>query len=331
MYRQAKDYLSKGAVDQAITILKQALQLDPQIPVLRRDLAYAQNIAGKPEEAWQTVSPLIDEGLADEQVYQIAGSALTKARDHKKARSILLSGLAKYPNSGVLNHEYGLYLEAANEKEQAYASWLKGATREPGYHLNYYQLARMSAETDDHVWTLIYGELFVNMERYTARSQEMRRRMLDTYPKLFQKIATLAPAELKSLSQGRNFESAVLYTFSQLSPVVSDGFTTENLTMLRTRFIMAWTRLFQLKYPFTLYSYHDKMLRYGYFDAYNQWLFGKVENEQAFDGWNKFHPKAIADFENWAKTNKLILSAADFYQTPPESQQPSGKKKGGKR
>ena len=73
------------------------------------------------------------------------------------------------------------------------------------------------------------------------------------------------------------FEEAVFNTFIKLSPVVADGITTENLTMVRTRFLMDWyQQKYNEKYPFTLFSRQDRMTRDGYFDIYNQWMFGKL-------------------------------------------------------
>ena len=46
MYKDAKDYLAKGAVQKAITLFQQAIQLAPKVMLLRRDLAQAYNLAG---------------------------------------------------------------------------------------------------------------------------------------------------------------------------------------------------------------------------------------------------------------------------------------------
>src|SRR5690606_34819756 len=96
---------------------------------------------------------------------------------------------------------------------------------------------------------------------------------------------------------------------------MSDGITTDNLTMLRTRFAMEWNRRFAHQYPFTLFSYHDKMLRDGTFDAYNQWLFGAVENLNQYQSWNKFHDKAMPALESWVKANPYKPTAGDFYNS----------------
>lgn len=62
-----------------------------------------------------------------------------------------------------------------------------------------------------------------------------------------------------------------------------------------------------------MFTYHDKMLRDGEFEAYNQWLFGTAENAKLYETWNKFHLEAIPEYENWAKTNQYKPVAGDFY------------------
>src|SRR5690606_147016 len=98
-----------------------------------------------------------------------------------------------------------------------------------------------------------------------------------------------------------------------LSPVVSDGITTENLTMLRTRFIMDWYQAYAYSYPFSLFSRHQDMIRNGYFDIYNQWLFGKAENMQLYEAWNKFHQDAMPSLERYLRENPYRPVSADFY------------------
>jgi hypothetical protein len=114
--------------------------------------------------------------------------------------------------------------------------------------------------------------------------------------------------------ESNGFEQAVFNTYIKLSPVVADGITAENLTMLRTRFMMDWYQQhFNEKYPFTLFRRQDEMIRDGYFDIYNQWMFGKAENAQMYDAWTKFHADAIPDMEEWLKENKYMAVASDAY------------------
>ena len=50
------------------------------------------------------------------------------------------------------------------------------------------------------------------------------------------------------------------------------------------------------KYPHRLFDYHQQLLREGMFEAYNQWLFGTVENLTAYDSWTRTHADEYKGF-----------------------------------
>ena len=83
--------------------------------------------------------------------------------------------------------------------------------------------------------------------------------------------------------------------------------------MLRTRFIMDWTLQYAAQYPFALFTRHNELVSNGYFDSYNQWLFGKVENQQQFEAWNKFHPEALKHLEGWMAQYPFRAGAGEYY------------------
>lgn len=113
--------------------------------------------------------------------------------------------------------------------------------------------------------------------------------------------------------QAHSFEEAVTGTYMKLAPVVSDGISTENLIMLRTRFIMEWRVHYAARYPFELFSRMDQLLRDGEFDAYNQWLFGKTEDADQYNAWNKFNTGKIAELEEWLRQNPFKPNTGSFY------------------
>lgn len=316
MYRQAKDYLSKGGIQQAISLFRQAIQLAPDVPLLHRDLGQALNITGAYSEAYDIVAPLINSRRADEQTYQIAGAALAGKGERKKARNLLERGIGIYPHSGMLYYELGKNHENSGDNEYALDAWLQGIENDPAYHLNYYEAARIYSLTDKPIWTILYGEIFVTLERHTPRSTEARRLMLNAYEAIFKNIGNLPVPKYGTFTPtmaGTDFETAVMQTMMQLAPVVSDGITTENLIMLRTRFTMDWLTNYSARFPYSMFTYHDKLLRAGHFDAYNQWLFGKTENAGQFAAWTSFHPDAIATYESWALHTPFYPTAGDFY------------------
>jgi len=318
LYKQAKDQLARGAINQSVTLLRQAIQLAPQVTILQRDLAQALVLGKSYDAAYKAVAPLISDDKADELTYQIAATALFGKDDKKKAKNVVEKGLKSYPNSGLLYHELSRYYELNNDAEYALDAVLQGIERDPAYHLNYYEAARLYSNTSSPIWTIIYGEVFTNLERHTMRSQDVRKLIIQAYQKIFsaEGLANM-PRFGNDLAAGEQptFEAAVLQTLMPLAPVVADGITTENLIMLRTRFSMDWNANFAQRYPFSLFAFHDDMLRDGEFDAYNQWLFGMAENPASYQSWTKFHDKAVPEFETWFRANAYKPQSAEFYNS----------------
>ena len=84
--------------------------------------------------------------------------------------------------------------------------------------------------------------------------------------------------------------------------------------MIRTRFILDWYNTYGSRYPFRLFDYHQQLIREGMFEAYNQWLFGPVENLAAYDNWTKTHAEQYTSFNNFQKSRIFKIPAGQYYQ-----------------
>ncbi len=320
MYNEAREQNARGNLRGAITLYQQAIHIAPGVMVLYRELGKAYSMAGANEEAQKTLEPIIKSGDADEQTFQALGTSYAASGSIKKAKNTFEAGIERFPHSGIIYNAWGKMLEEEDKNpEEALKIWIKGIEADPAYHINYYDAARTYMNTNKPVWAILYGEMFINIEQQTVRSNETRAMLIRAYKRLFNAIAREDLPEYgkknTNTAHSNGFEEAVYNTYIKLSPVVADGMTTENLIMLRTRFIMDWYLTYARKYPFTLFQRHDELIRNGYFDIYNQWLFGKAENAAQYEAWNKFHPNAMGELEEWLKENKFNPTAADAYNT----------------
>ncbi len=68
------------------------------------------------------------------------------------------------------------------------------------------------------------------------------------------------------------------------------------------------------QHPFKLFDYHQQLIREGMFEAYNQWLFGTVENLAAYDNWTKTHSDAYTKFSNFQKSRVFKIPSGQYYQ-----------------
>ena len=305
----ARNFMRSGDWDNAILVLNRALQQDPKNLDLQKELAMTYYYKRDYTRAMETVKPMLDRDDADVVVYQIGGNVYKATEEVKEADKMYKKGLKKFPKSGPLYSEYGELLWAKKDYN-AIKEWEKGIAADPSFAGNYYNAALYYYYTKDKVWSIIYGEIFVNMEYLTERATEMKKLLLAAYKeKLFN---TIAPG--KDQPKNTAFADAVLATFNKQSSLVNRGITTETLNMIRTRFILDWYKNYASKFPFRLFEYHQQLIKEGIFEAYNQWLFGSVENLPAFDQWAKTNADAYTKFTTFQKGRVFKMPAGQHYQ-----------------
>ena len=81
--------------------------------------------------------------------------------------------MSQYPNNGAINNEMGELLSIQNRKE-CIDYWEKGIEKDPSYARNYYNACKFYALQQDYVWSMIYGEIFVNLDPYGIKTAEIK-------------------------------------------------------------------------------------------------------------------------------------------------------------
>lgn len=305
----ARSFMRSGDFDNAILVLNRALQADNKNLDLQKDLVMAYFYKRDYARARTGAEALLNNDQVDVVSYQLAGNVYKALEEAKEAEKMYKRALKKFPKSGALYSEYGELLWAQKDYA-AIEQWKKGIETDPSFAGNYYNAALYYYHTKDKVWALVYGEIFVNMESLTERASSMKKLLYDSYKeKLF------ADADMmKDQDSKNNFTKAFLQTMGKQSSLINKGINTEVLTMIRTRFILDWYANFGNKFPFKLFDYHQQLIREGMFDAYNQWLFGTVENLPAYENWTKTHNEEYASFSNFQKGRVFRMPAGQYYQ-----------------
>jgi len=306
----ARTYMQQGDFNNAVIVLTRALEKDRNNLDLQKDLISSYYYKRDYEKALQGVKSVLDRNDADVVCYQLAGNVYKALEQVKDGERAYKAGLRKFPKSGQLYSEYGELLWAKKDFS-AIDLWEKGIKEDPSCAGNYYNAALFYYYTKDKVWTLVYGEIFVNMESLTERAAAMKQLLLDAYKqKLF-----ADPDLLKDADKNKNgFVKAYLECMNKQSSLANRGITTETLTMIRTRFILDWFAKYGDTYPFKLFDYQRQLIQEGMFNAYNQWLFGAVENLSGYDSWNKTHAEEFNNFTTFQKTRIFKVPQGQYYQ-----------------
>jgi Tfp pilus assembly protein PilF len=302
----AGDFSRQGDFNNAILVLNKAHELEPNNLSVNKSLALAYFQKSDYPKMQSVLKPMLEREDADAEVFQMAGLMNKTTGDIKEAEKVYKRGLKNFPSSGPLLSDYGELLWAKQDFS-AINQWEKGIEADPNYTGNYYNAARYYYFTKDKVWALIYGEIFVNMESYSRRTVDIKNLLLESYKKLFTDADMMKNQEINN-----PFVKAYLNGMSRQTAQTKNGITVETLTMIRTRFILDWFEKEATKFPFRLFDFQRQLLKEGNFNAYNQWLFGSVQNLPAFENWTNTHN---AEYKQFISTqgNRLFKPAAGQY------------------
>jgi tetratricopeptide (TPR) repeat protein len=304
----ARTFIRSGDFDNAILVLTRALQQDKSNLEVQKELALALYYKREYAKALDVFDMMLDNPAVDVQSFQIGGNVYKALERVKDAEKMYRTALRKFPKSGALYSEYGELLWAKKDFA-AIEQWEKGIKEEPAYGGNYYNAALYYYYTKDKTWALIYGEIFINMESLSDRGTAMRELLLSAYKeKLFNDVDLL-----KDQKKPTPFAKAYLEIMGRQSSLANRGLTPEVLTMIRTRFILDWSKQYATRFPFKLFDFQQQLLREGMYDAYNQWLFGAGINLPAFETWARTHTTEYDKFIAFQKGRVFRMPGGQYY------------------
>ncbi len=307
LHNSAREYMHKGDYQNAIIVLNRALTVQPNNLNLSKDLGLNYYYAGDYKKSVEVLSKLFSRYDVDDQCFQIAGDAYWAMDDAKEAESVYRRGINKLPNSGPLYNELGKVLWTKGDYS-AIKYWEKGIENNPGFAGNYYSASRYYYFTTDKVWSLIYGEIFINIDPRGANTSEIKNILLDGYKKLF------IDANLEKNNKDKNpFVIAFLKTMNKQSQLASSGISIEALSKIRTGFIAEWNTTYAAKFPFRLFQQHKQYVDEGLFDAYNQWVFATDQNQPAYKIWTEAHSKETTELNRYLFERIFKVPTGQYY------------------
>ena len=314
LYTNARNYLQAGDLANAIMVFNHAVQADPENLILRRDLANAYAQQGDLIRAEKTIAPLLKRDDADEATFQIACNIYMNLNKMDEAKEAINKGIDKFPKSGILYANKGDLYTRQKKYKLASETWEKGVEQDPRYHLNYYNLSKVYFFTRNYFWAALYGETFVNLESFSSKTEEIKKLVFESYKFLMAELNNQTlDGKGDRYAKPSNFEQSCLQIFDRLRPVVTGGINAENMTMLRIRFLLDWNRLYARRFPSELMDHQQRLMLQGYYDAYNQWLFGKLDNARQYKTRTQKNADLMNRFDQYFRNHKLRPREQQYY------------------
>ncbi len=307
LHETARTFMRQGDYANAILVLNRAMKLEPQNIEIAKDLGLNYYFSKDLSKALEVYKPIVERPDADDQCFQVAGDIYLAMGDSKECEKVYKKGLKQFPKSGALYNGYGELLWAQKDYT-AIKQWEKGIETDPGFSTNYYNAARFYYFTTDKVWSLLYGEIFLNIEPSSALNPEIKNILLEGYKKLF------ADADLQKSGAGQGpFVQAFLQTMNKQTNLAATGINTESLTMIRTRFILDWYTDFGSKFPFKLFELQRQLLQEGMFDAYDHWIFTAAQNLPAYQNWITVNANEYNELTRFQKGRIFKIPLGQYY------------------
>lgn len=315
--QEAIRLMDNGQIGEAIKLLEEARALDPDNMDIPYEMGYAWYLAKEYQKTIDILSDLAKSRNASDLVFQLLGNAYDMIGKPEKAIKTYESGLKRMPGSGKLYLELGGMHLVRQEYDKAIEYYEKGVEAEPGYPSNYYRLATIFLNSEEEVWGMIYGEIFMNLERNSARTAEISKMLYDSYKSEIQftsdtsftvsfsknNIITLDKRKLKI-----PYGMAVYETTLTLSMLNEKKIDLSALNRIRTGFVENYyANKHDRNFPNVLFDFQRTMLKEGHMEAYNHWILMKGD-EEGFVRWKEANADKWEAFVAWFNPNPMMVN-----------------------
>ena len=304
-----------GHFKESIKLLKEAQKLDPDKFDYPYEIAYTLYESKDYKGAIKILKKLRKHKDVRDLLYQLLGNSYDYIGKPKKALKIYDEGLKRFPNSGRLYLEKGNVYLNQEKYNKALPFYEKGIKLDPAFPSNYYRAALLYCNSSESLWGLIYGEIFMNLERNSKRTEEISKLLYDTYKNVIQfkgdsiNIDLCRTIEI-NISKEDNLTPpfCTIYGVTLILALINEKTINLNsLDRIRQNFIKIYYEEKRNKdYPNVLFDFQKKIKDAGHFEAYNHWILMKGD-EDAFDKWYSQNTKKWKDFVNWFTKNGLTL------------------------
>jgi len=325
--KQALYLQEHGKLNEAIPLLEEAAKFDPGNATISYELAIGYYTDSNYNKAKDILEKLVNHKDVFSSVYQLLGNTYDKLGDVNKCIATYFDGIKKFPAAGELYLEVGIMYLSRKEYNEALAYYEKGIQLNPSFASNYYWAAKIYCNSDEAVWGMIYGELFLNLERNSNRTDEISKLLFDTYKKkirfprdsMFQ-VNFSKPGNYVVFDTAKNkkktpFVKAVYEPTLMLALLNEKNIDLNSLSRIRKYFIESYfhNSTYQT-YPNALFDFQYRVVKAGHWDAYSRWILFKGD-EAAGNVWVNANKQKWDNFVKWYTKNQLLLdSNYKFYR-----------------
>lgn len=306
--REAIALMDAGEVDKSIKLLEECKEIDPTHWIYDYELAYAFSLKEDYQNAIITLSGIKGHPDINSQVYQMSGNSYSYLGDKETALAEYRRGIEKFPDSPNLYVEIGNLHLQKEEYDEAIEQYRKGIQVGPMYAPNYYRLSKLFLQSTDKLHGLIYGEIYLNLDRSSSRTNEISELLFKGYKEAIQISGDSIAFDFCEIvfdTDSLQEDEAIKLPFCMVHGVLFGRAAVDlkevslsSLSRVRTGILTGYIQDHREDYPNILYEYQQRILEAGHFEAYNHY-FMQIGAEEEFDAWVSANRQAFDDFIEW--------------------------------
>ncbi len=316
---EAIKLMDEGKIEESIILLQESQKLDPKNFDYPYEIAYANYLKKDYKKAIEILEKLENYTNIKARLYTLWGNSYDNLENSKKAIEIYNNGIKKFPNEGLLYLEKGVVYELDKDYNNAVLTYKKGISVEPRYPSNYFRIANLYLNSADKVPGLIYGEIFLNLERTTNRTKEMSKNLYETYRNsiVFKNgqwkelnLCTNLTLDLEKYDKTKKLPLCMVYGKWFIYGLINSNpneFNLNSISKIRQQFIREYFEKDNKDYPNILFDYQKEMVDNQIFDAYNHYIF-QMGAQEEFNEWLKTNKNEYDKFVNWYTKNENIIN-----------------------
>lgn len=323
---QALEFMEKYRnFPKAIELLERAKTLDPENIVYPYEIAYAKYHLKQYSDCIEILEKLTTHTDVNFRIFQLLGNSYDMNSQSDESISAFKRGLEKYPNSGSLYLGCGIVEDRRQNHNEAIRYWEKGVEAEPMFASNYYWLAITFAKTNEPMWGLFYGEIFMNLERDSDRNEYMSKLLYALYEDMIEfksdteavmkinNVMTLSDLLEEKIPFSLDYNIGMNTALAICVKELGNNYSIKFLSKLRSFFLEFYIRKEKNnKLPHELFEYQRTIMNEGYLEEYNYWVFMQG-NLNEFIQWRENNPGKLDSFAEWFKPNQIRLTKENYF------------------
>lgn len=332
---EAVKLMDNGEPEKSLPLLEEATRLDRKNIDYSYEMAYAHYQMKAYDKSVDILKKLARRDDADGKVYQLLGNSYDMLGQKDKAIDTYDKGLKMFPAVGNLYLERAIMELKENQYDKGLVYLERGIAAAPMYPSNYYWAAKLFFNSDEEVWGMIYGEIFLNLERNTRRTSEISKLLYLTYKseiKFNGDSATVsfsknnviniaydpktgATGLEEQLQKLRLPYGGMIYEPNLLMSVMQEKIINlSSLNNIRSRFVDLYEQKFRsmAKAPIVLFDYQQAVKKAGFMEPYNYWILGYGQ-EQDFSDWRIANEDLFKRFLEWQRDHRLAINEETLF------------------